>query len=86
MQVKPYQNSRHQATHQQRIPLIPPDVRLHRLAHRMHELGPRAIYEYFREIADGADPIRRLETYCRIDPQVLHELGGNDLPRSAVTR
>jgi hypothetical protein len=41
----------------------------------MHELGPLAIYEYFREIADGADPIARLEIYTRIDPQVLHDLG-----------
>jgi hypothetical protein len=36
MQVKPYQNSHHRASGPRPIPLIPPDVRLHRLAHRMH--------------------------------------------------
>jgi len=67
-------------------PLIPPDVRLRRLARLLHRLGEGRLYEFLAELAAGADPVERLEVYSRIDPQILSLMGSNDLPRSAVTR
>jgi hypothetical protein len=67
-------------------PLIPPDVRLRRLARLLHRLGEGRLYEFLAELTAGADPIKRLEVYSRIDPQILQVTGGNALPRSAVTR
>lgn len=64
----------------QRIPPIPPDVRLRRLARQLYRLGERPLYEFLRELAAGADPIKRLEVYALIDPEILQLHGGNNLP------
>jgi hypothetical protein len=57
-----------------------PDVRLQRLAARLHALGPRSTYELLRELAAGADLFIRLEVYARLDPDVVRALGGDVLP------
>jgi hypothetical protein len=44
----------------------PADLRLRRLAAALHELGPRPIYEFLREIEAGADVRETLEIYARL--------------------
>ena len=56
------------------------DVRLQYLAARLHALGPRSTYELLREFAAGADLLMRLEIYARLDPVIVHVLGGDLLP------
>jgi hypothetical protein len=46
----------------------PPPARLRRLAAALHSLGPRPLYEYLAEVADGADPWERLERYADLAP------------------
>jgi len=58
--------------------------RLMRLAAQLHELGPRATYELFLELIEGAPLMERLEVYCRLDPDVLRALGGDRLPAVRV--
>jgi len=55
-------------------------ARLRCLARRLHALGERPLYELMRELVAGADPVARLEVYCRIDPAILAALGGVALP------
>jgi hypothetical protein len=55
-------------------------TRLRHLARRLHALGERPLYELMRELVAGADPVARLEAYCRIDPAILAALGGVTLP------
>jgi hypothetical protein len=55
-------------------------ARLRHLARRLHALGERPLYELMRELVAGADPVARLEAYCRIDPAILAALGGVTLP------
>jgi hypothetical protein len=55
-------------------------ARLRHLARRLHALGERPLYELMRELVAGADPVGRLEVYCRIDPAILAALGGDVLP------
>jgi hypothetical protein len=55
-------------------------ARLRHLARRLHALGERPLYELMRELVAGADPVARLEVYCRIDPVILAALGGDVLP------
>jgi hypothetical protein len=55
-------------------------VRLRYLARRLHALGERPLYELMRELVAGADPVARLDAYCRIDPAILVALGGVTLP------
>jgi hypothetical protein len=43
-----------------------PDARLRFLAVQLHGLGPRPLYEYLREVLDGADPAVRLERYAAL--------------------
>lgn len=54
-----------------------PPERLGFLAQRLHDLGPRPLFEYLREIAAGRDPIDRLEAYARLDPSIVHALGAD---------
>jgi hypothetical protein len=51
-------------------------VRLRHLASHLHSLGPRATYEFLKEVTGGADPMERLERYSRLTPEMLHALGG----------
>jgi hypothetical protein len=53
-----------------------PKSRLQYLAKR----GERPLYEYLKEIIDGADPAERLERYCRLDPAVVAALGASAFP------
>jgi hypothetical protein len=48
--------------------LPPPPARLRRLAAALHSLGPRPLYEYLVELADGADAWERLERYAELSP------------------
>jgi hypothetical protein len=61
----------------------PPSIaRLRLLAEHIHRLGPRPLYELFRELADGAEVLPRLEAYAAIAPlaQFIAELDGDQLP------
>jgi hypothetical protein len=55
----------------------PPPPRLRRLAAALHSLGPRPLYEYLLELADGADPWIRLERYAELAP-LAEFIAGND--------
>ena len=57
-----------------------PDVHLQYLVARLHELGPRPLYELFRELAAGADLFARLEIYARLNPESVRALGADVLP------
>jgi hypothetical protein len=57
-----------------------PDGRLRRLASLVHQLGPRPLFELFRELVAGADPLARIEAYGAIDPDILEALGGDRFP------
>ena len=55
-------------------------VRLQRLAARLHALGPRATYEFLRELPTSPRLLNRLEAYARLDPDTVWALGGDVLP------
>jgi len=55
------------------------DVRLRRLCAHLHELGPRSVYEFIREIRAGGDVVDRLEVYGRLDAGILIYLGADRL-------
>lgn len=52
------------------------NVRLQQLARRVHALGERPLYEMFRELLNGADPLSTVESYARLDDAVVRALGG----------
>ena len=60
-------------------------VRLQYLASRLHALGPRPLFEFLKEIADGAEPLPRLEAYAQLDPGIIRALGGDILPIDRMT-
>jgi len=43
-------------------------------------LGERPVYEYLKEVVDGANAVDRLEAFARLDPAVVAALGGSALP------
>jgi hypothetical protein len=55
----------------------PSDLRLRRLAAALHELGPRPLYEFMREIESGADVRARLEIYAALPAGFIRENGGD---------
>ena len=60
------------------------DARFRRAVVRLYDLGPRAVLEPLSEIG-RARMCRvlieqRVDAYCRLDPRVLRELGGDRLP------
>ena len=61
-----------------------PVERICNLAKRLHDLGPRPLYEFLREVASGSDPIDRLEIYARLDPAIVRALGGDQFPTPAI--
>jgi hypothetical protein len=61
----------------------PADLRLRRLAAALHELGPRPIYEFLREIEDGADLRARLEVYAALPAGFVRANGGDKFPPAA---
>jgi hypothetical protein len=61
--------------------LVRPNIpRLRHLAEQLHALGPRPLFEFLLEIIAGADPMTRLERYAQLDPDVVHDLGADQLP------
>ena len=42
------------------------DARLRFLSDGLHQLGPRALFEFIRELLKGADITSRLEAYAKI--------------------
>jgi hypothetical protein len=55
--------------------------RLRHLVCRIHELGPRALYELFCELDDGAPLRQRLEAYARLNSygDFIRQHGGDRL-------
>ena len=60
------------------------DARLQHLARRVHALGARPLYELFRELLAGADPLARIERYGALDADIVCALGGSDFPPPAA--
>ncbi|MGP8193383.1 MAG: hypothetical protein ACLQLT_12270 [Methylovirgula sp.] len=60
-----------------------PDARLRLLARRLHRLGERPLYEYLRELSNGADLLERLERYAQLDRDFIAAAGGDKLPSPA---
>jgi len=60
--------------------VAPPPERLRFVASRLHALGPRPLFEFLLELADGADPWSRLEKYASLDGDFLAALSGDELP------
>lgn len=60
------------------------EPRLRLLAARLHNLGPRPLAEFLREIVAGADPVGRLGWFAEFDPALLVALGANVLPPVAL--
>jgi len=58
------------------------EARLRYLAAKIHQLGPRALFQLLSELADGADLLSVLERYARIAPLAgfISCLGGDRLP------
>jgi hypothetical protein len=65
--------------------VLPPE-RLRYLAERIHPLGPRPLFELFRELARGAPLAPSLERYARLHPlkDFIADLGGSELPQLRV--
>ena len=64
----------------------PPSIaRLRLLAERIHELGPRPLFELMFELANGAEVLPRLEAYAALSPLAgfIAELDGDRLPPRA---
>jgi hypothetical protein len=55
----------------------PADLRLRRLASALHELGPRPLFEFLREIEGGADIRTSLETYAALPANFIRANGGD---------
>ncbi|HEY3622014.1 MAG TPA: hypothetical protein VGL12_06385 [Roseiarcus sp.] len=53
---------------------------MRQLCGHLRQLGPRAVYEFIREIRAGGDIVQRLEAYEQLDTGVLAYLGGCWLP------
>jgi len=66
------------------------DARLRYLAAQIHPLGPRPLFELFREVEAGSDLLQTLERFAKLEPlaELISHLGGDRLPppaRLAVT-
>jgi hypothetical protein len=71
----------------QDAPRLPPE-RLRYLAGCVHGLGPRALYELFRELEAGAPLAERLERYCGLKPlgPFIDHVAGRGLPPARLVR
>jgi hypothetical protein len=58
--------------------------RLRYLATRLHQLGPRPLFELLAEAVQGAPILDRLEVYGRLDPATVRALGADALPSLIV--
>ena len=71
--------------------IVPPragdvaDLALRRTVERMHDLGPRVVYELLVEIGEQrlcrTYLAQRVRRYAEIDPEHLAALGGDRFPR-----
>ena len=57
-------------------------ARLQHLAAALHALGPRPLFEFLREVENGADLRSRLEVYARYPASFIHANGGDVIPPS----
>jgi hypothetical protein len=57
-----------------------PRERLRHLARRIHQLGPRPLFELLRELEAGANFHDSLEGHAALDADLIHELGADRLP------
>jgi hypothetical protein len=55
-------------------------LRLRYLAAHLHQLGPRSTFELLAEAVQGEPLLERLEVYARLDPEIVHALGGDEMP------
>jgi hypothetical protein len=67
------------------LPNGAPAWRLRHLAQHLHDLGPRALYEFLRELLDRQMPdaqafVDRLERYARLPPEAMRAIGGYEIP------
>jgi hypothetical protein len=53
------------------------DIRRQRLTERLHPLGPRVMLELLVAVESGGQLDETLEDFCRLDPGLLHEIGGD---------
>ena len=62
--------------------------RLRYLAGCVHSLGPKALYEFLREIEDGAPLAERLERYCGLQSlnTFIAAAGGRELRSTRLIR
>jgi hypothetical protein len=67
----------------QRILAARRDPHLRHLAHCIHALGERPLFELLAELKAGADLIPALERYAALDPSIVRALGGDRLPPPA---
>jgi hypothetical protein len=63
-----------------------PKSRVHLLAARIIDLGPRPLAELLYEILSGADPLSRIERYAALDPAIVAAVGASDLPKMRAVR
>jgi hypothetical protein len=52
-------------------------LRLRHLAGRIHQLGPKPLFELFCEIAHSDESLARLETYGALDGDFIRLHGGD---------
>ena len=62
-----------------RVGAPPDDARLRRLCAHLTSLGPRSVYEFTREVMNGADILERLQAYDRLDASIVKYLGADRL-------
>jgi len=55
-------------------------ARLQLLAGRIHDLGPRPLFEMLRELDQGADLAETIERYARLPGDFIRQHGGAELP------
>ena len=53
-----------------------PAGRLRHLAAKIHNLGPRPLYELLRELSLGADLVLTIERYAQLVPPAVRFVGG----------
>ena len=61
-------------------------VRLRFLAERIHRLGPRPLFELFRELDAGANFAERAEKYARLPGDFIRNHGGDRLIKFRIVR
>jgi hypothetical protein len=55
-------------------------LRLRCLAKRIHDQGPKPLFEMMCEVAGGADPLNCFEVYAALDADLIRAFDGDKLP------